>query len=133
MNTDIQVTIADIQIFKRIIAGGVENCLVLMRDKSIPLEERWSLFEQVAEFLPIASWGSDTAWSAIGFDHISDYDEFNTERHQTVKLVDRYEMLREMHGDYEENNEDLWFNAENIDQWREQVLQDGRQGFIYDW
>lgn len=133
MNTDIQVTIADIQIFKKIIADGVENCLVLMRDKSIPLEERWSLFEQVAEFLPISSWGSDTAWKKLGIDTYSEYDDFNTDRGRTVKLVDRYEMLQEMLGDYEEYDESLWYTPEQLNTWREQVLQDGRQGFIYDW
>lgn len=130
-NVDILVTIADIKIFKKIIAGGVENCLVLLRDKSIPLDERWSLFEEVAEFLPIDRYGRDTAWG--NEKQISEYDDFSTDRYQTVYLTSRFEMLDEQLVDYAENGETLWYDQAELDAWREQVLQDGRQGFVYDW
>lgn len=115
------------------IVGVLENYAEIIKpaliDQRFTLEARWRLFVAVESMLPIQSYG--THWGI----HVTDceYDDYGTERYQTVYFTDRLEMLEEMLSNYEENEESLRYTQEDIDAWKERVLASGYRGFVYDW
>jgi hypothetical protein len=129
------------------IKDDLDNCIGRLRDtyltdKTVPLDERWAAYKEVAELLPINSDYTGNVFEKILGD-ISLYDEFNIDRYQTARYVDQVEGLED-DLDWAEEEVDVTYaqprevyvpayNREQITQIKEEVLASGTQGFIYDW
>ena len=119
------------------IRGDLDNCIDRLQetyfsDKSVPLSERWDVYEKVAGILPIDRYGQNAIEGALGND-ISLYDDFNIERYQTVRYVDQIESLESDFGFDEADYGPPRFTQEQIDSIKELVLASGTQGFIHNW
>lgn len=102
----------------------VQYVLPILKDRSLPLDERWSVFLDVAEFLPNDRYGDghiDTLDSSRNM-----YDYFYMDRHQTESYKDFWEHLQER---VDEDVDLGW----DLREWREKVLAAGYGSFTYDW
>lgn len=114
-----------------------------IKDKSIPLEERWDNFKFAVEnkiFVNINGWviHLKTLESSRNF---SWYDDFGVEKYETVKferVVERVsdnleEILEDP--DYSEDFRDNYpiITREELNQLKEEILATGYSGFVMDW
>lgn len=105
----------------------LDERLPRMKDNSLPLEERWAIYVELssAGLLPNESYGDGFLHDLQGtHSELTQYDDFNNDRYQTVKFTDMYQTMLES----PEN-----FEGCNIDGWREKVLEEGYGSFEYDW
>lgn len=121
---DITQTVKGIIVLQQMLDKNVKRVLDALKDKAIPLDDRWKAFIEMGEKvkMPIATYGD-------GFVEILDknltmYDDFYVDRHQTVKYVNLYNQIK---------NLDREIPEKNIAKWKEAVLQSGYGGFIHDW
>lgn len=112
--------------------SSVSGLLPLLTDKNFPLDERWELFKEMSQFLPIPSYGSDYAAEELGL--ISSEHDFGTERNETILFVDRYDTFLDMKYEYDLHDERgaAFQDQAKLDEWRERILAAGEAGFIYD-
>lgn len=100
-----------------------------IRDKSIPLNDRWEVFKEAPK-----DWKNQSNWvqqfeveRKLG--EISWYDDFYIEKNQTVDMVDIVERL--------EDDPTRFFNKgwtlELIVEFKEEILQENISSFNYDW
>lgn len=102
-----------------------------LTDKSISLDDRWSMFEQMcaAHLLGNNGYGSGFLTELAGKPRkLSLYDNFNVERYETITYLDMYEIIQEDLKDDEDK-----YEPENIDAWREAVLASGYMSITHDW
>jgi hypothetical protein len=103
----------------------------VIKDRSVPLAERWDLFENAKDVLPRRGWviHLKELEKNRGFNW---YDTFGFDRHQEVSLVD---VVNDITGNgYEE--EDLnpdFCSWVDVDQLKEEILESGYSSFIFDW
>lgn len=116
-----------------LIDGIKRNCL---KNKDIPLEERWKVYCSVERYLPLHDYyGTDVVNEFLK--DISFYDDLYTERHTTVYYTYLLERLGDDLGEDEDNEEceyptKLRFDINTADI-KEAILQSGQGGFVYDW
>ena len=108
------------------IAAGLTPVLLQLKDTSVPLDERWEAFIALidGDVLTSTETYGDGKLSVLG-PNFSMYDDFDTDRNQTLMYDDMYAIIVD-------NDDDLFVDA-NIDAWREAVLASGHAGFEYDW
>ena len=116
--------IEGIILLQQMVDKNVKEVLTSLKDKSIPLDDRWKAFIEMGEKvkMPIQTYGG--GFAEILHKNLTMYDDFYIERHQTVKYVDLYEQIGGL---------DMEIPEENIAKWKEAVLQSGCGGFIHDW
>lgn len=113
--------------------------LTRLKDRSIPLNERWEAFEILCnnQILTSTKGGNviPSGWSGY-VDVLKDkngtsleLDEIRwTSRYETILYVDMYEPLSsDAYDAYDK------CTRESVDEWRETVLENGHAGFVYDW
>ena len=117
---------------KKFLDSAIENTLHHLKDKSIPLQERWEVYTTLVEDNIINNndpYG-DGFIDVLG-SNLTPYDHFYVEKHQTFSFTSVYETI--MDAD-EEWNKDLFEAREkNLEAWQEAVLQSGYSSFTYDW
>lgn len=91
-----------------------ESINEFIKNKDIPLEERWALFKKLPEEFSVCTYWTGTS----SFD--SPYDDFYMERHET-RLVSQLPSYLERE------------DEADIEILKEQLLQDGYTQVIYDW
>lgn len=119
-----------------------------IKDKSIPLDERWETFKKANNGL---SYHKPFWVDFPGDEHeISWYDDFSIERYETVNLVQFLEdTLPEMIRDLEEDGKDIdptdtfyinfyerrkyLFSRFNLNDWKEYILSINTKSAEYDW
>lgn len=125
----------DIRELKGVRDYVVQSCLYHMKDLELPLDERWDIFLEIEEFLPVSRW--IVHLNALEGKHVkhhgfSWYDDFHTERREEVlysDVVERIEIDRD--SDYvREGSISEWVD---LDALKEEILQSGQRGFICDW
>lgn len=96
----------------------------VIRDKSIPLEERWALFVWAPiTFKNTSSWVEDFDSEKLLGSKIFWYDDLYYERYETVNTTDMIERFKEK----EE------FTPEIIDAFKEEILQKNLGSWVNDW
>ncbi|AVH84965.1 hypothetical protein RsoM2USA_36 [Ralstonia phage RsoM2USA] len=134
--TEIQGRISSIQ--KELIAIE-KDFREIIKDTSIPLDERWSVFKYAPSELKHAySWVQHFSFEesfqeAVGTE-FTWYDEFYAERHQTIdtfNILDHLEERRQHEGD--EVSTYSWVTQDVIDKFKEEVLALAMLSFVYDW
>lgn len=100
-----------------------------LKDKSIPLDDRWEVYTKLVEanvLVKDASYG-DGYLEDLDYNHMSLYDDFYTDRGASLRFIDMYERMTE-------NPEDFTEQARaNLPKWQERVLESGYSSFTYDW
>lgn len=99
-----------------------------LKDKSIPLEERWNLFTGYGIHLldetcdcPYLNWDNG--------EEIFIYDDFYINRHQSVW----YTYLVDCIIEYTEDNPEYNYSEDRLNKLKEQILSNGYSSFLYDW
>lgn len=104
--------------------------LVQLKDTSLPLDERWDAYTQlVNNDILVREMTYGDGFLDVLDKNGSMYDDFNTDRGQTLTFPDMYQMV--MDGD--EWNESLVAMQPNLPAWQEKVLASGYSSFTYDW
>lgn len=99
------------------------NTPKILSDKSVPLEERWKVYLDVENLLPIDSIYLEL--SVDGFNKSPEYyDDLYVERYQTISYSGLVERLEE---------DEKFSSAEYINALKEKILETGQGGCIYDW
>ena len=117
----------------------LSEVLASLKDKSIPVEDRWEAYTILvngALITKMQSYGN-------GFTdvlrkpncdkpgrHYSPYDDFGFERHETREFSFVLELIQDRLEDEDFENVPT---AESIIAWKESVLASGCAGFTYDW
>lgn len=110
----------------------------VITDKSIPLNERWELFKKApTELKETTCWvvNFNTLNEAEG-GHVSWYDMFGVDRHQTVEMLDIIERLEEIieYGQTKIKAKQFFIdNPAKLDDLKEEILSMNLQSFVYDW
>jgi len=118
---------------RKLIDEHMQPILESLKDKSIPLEERWAAYSELVKndiLTEIETYG-DGFVDVLG-DNITLHDDFYIELHQMSRYTTMYQSVAEAQGDcaWEEK---LFSVQKNLPEWQEQVLASGRAGFINDW
>lgn len=105
-----------------------EKFAAYVADKTVPLEDRWSLFETAPDALKEhSSWYADFK---INNEEISWYDDYYLDRHQTMDTLDLVSQTEEMTlSDYTTPK----YSENVINDLKEQVLAKNLGSFVYDW
>jgi hypothetical protein len=116
-------------------------------DKSVPLDERWSVWEDAPnELKDHQSWivrFKNLHDDAIGYDALIRH----AERHETVHITDLFESLEECFAEYQEGEPDgtcewslRWYKNKkkvfenfDMDALKEEILEMNLGSFEYDW
>lgn len=114
--------INEVNTFLKQIENFRKEVQIYCRTKSIPLEERWSVFEKCGVFL-----GKDKDWNHT-FKSLPDkfimYDgEYHVNRYQTVIMINVVDYIIECYGG----------NDINLDKFKEEILEEFIWSFVYDW
>lgn len=99
----------------------------IMKDESLPLEERWTVLEEATDFLPIADFGDGFIEKLAP--HLTAYDDFYMERYGTWTYKDMLEGMVDRLSWDEDSRTKTW----DIDNWKRAVLASGYGGFTHDW
>lgn len=106
----------------------VDDFKSVLKNKSIPLDERWDSFTKLVEsgvLNDIENYGDgfvDTLKLGSGGE-LTPYDDFYIERHETSLYTDLFEKI----------DEDPEIDLDSVVKWKEEVLSKGSAGFVYDW
>lgn len=105
-----------------------------LKDKSIPLDERWEAFEILVNgnvFNKIETYGDGYIDTLVRVDGKEStlYDNFYIERHETTKFPDMLEKILEPAW----KTNEMEYTPESIVKWKEKVLASGNSGFTNDW
>lgn len=103
-----------------------EDFIEYFKDKTIPLEDRWEVFaessnKEVFNNLENRCWNSKVL-DKIGLEW---YDDFGIERYTTGEFVDIIEIVK--------RNYKNKLTHELVDELKEEMLQSGYSGFVFDW
>lgn len=103
------------------------------QDLSIPLEDRWKVFERVGAYL-----GEDNCY-IVRFNSLPKefimYDGYmHAERHQTIDITQILEHIQEgIEEEIEEGESNGKYSKINLDKFKEEVLKKFLWSFDYDW
>jgi hypothetical protein len=122
------------------IKDDLDNCLgrfvdTYLKDKTIPLDERWEAFKTAAEMLPLEPYSDGDCETLLGS---AAYDS-GIERHQTMDYPTLYDWYLDRVNEkelYPEDEDEYNANLPSqqvADEWREQVLARGYGSFQNDW
>jgi hypothetical protein len=130
----------EIELVNRAVANLQKTFCEVIKDKTIPLNDRWDLWRGAPSDLK----AHDSC--VVHFDiedkvgEISWYDDFYIERHETVDMFDLIERIRE---DVKYGAMDYAYTkritkkfvecSELLDEWREEILQMNLESFEFDW
>lgn len=105
--------------------------LELLKDQSLPLDDRWTAYTELVNNSVIVEDGSygDGYLSELG-PNFTQYDDFNNDRYNTVKFLDMYEQIMDAEDDSELG--EIRSNGK-LAKWQEKVLASGYATFTYDW
>ncbi len=109
----------DIETYNKLKLEIKPRILEVTRDKSIPIFSRWEIFEKSYSLLDNKAYG-DGFVEILG-KNITLYDDFHIDRNQTTSYLDLFADIVERG------------YIENLDEWKELVLQSGYGSFTYDW
>lgn len=100
------------------------------QDTNVPLEERWATFA-ACDFGPIDSWGP-RHFKSLDSDCIMYEGPCHIDRYGVYKYSDVY---RSLLSEVEDGNLERIFSSPEytLDDFREEVLQNGEIGFRHDW
>ncbi len=104
-----------------------------IKDKQIPLEERWKLFEETPLYIKgFEPWVERFIFSG---EQIAFYDDFDVEKGSTVDLHDIVQTLTEQlsHDGHYNPIELTEANILDLDALKEDILQRNIGSFVYDW
>jgi hypothetical protein len=127
-----------IEEFQIAVRVAKDNFKTVIKDKSIPLKERWELFVKApTELREKDNWiqSFKALDEALG-SQVSWYDDFNRERHETVYLLDIVSDLEYLIKDCElcSKRFEVFVNKpELLDQYKEEILEKNIESFEYDW
>lgn len=109
---------------------------VFVTDRNYPLDIRWNTFIQ-------SDLGKNDPWIVhFNNEKMDNYicSSFEAERYNTVVMQDMYENmlddLREVDdlgNEYYNTNRELGFSIKDVDEWREEVLEEFIKSFKMDW
>lgn len=109
----------------------------VLMNKELPLEERWNAYLEIEKFLPNNSYGEGYI-EKLGWECV--YIGFGIDRYQTRSFSCIYECIQDNLEDMKEYPEDdKYFDQyrkltpEQLDAWREAVLESGYGSFTNDW
>lgn len=98
----------------------------LIKDKSVPLDERWELFCRAPDSIKLHDrWIHEFKWEEK-HQAISWYDDFYMDRHQTVDMQAIIEIM-------EENESGTEYSEEMILDMKEEILDKNLGSFCNDW
>lgn len=100
----------------------VGELIDFFKDTSVPLEERWGLFEKSSNLLPEDFY--TVYLPEIEKNDLNYYDDFYYDRYQTVDMLD---LLEKIEDDSEK------FSKINVEALKEQILTSGYGSFKFDW
>ena len=113
-----------------------------IKDQSIPLDERWDLFKFACEnnlFVNVESCGGDSK-ILDSHSNFTWYDWFRVDRGNTVIYTEIIEHLEydlrkalDINYKYKQLDTCLLKSQEEIDELKEEFLNTGYSGFVYDW
>lgn len=140
MATTIQELKTDIQSAITLLNRAKKDFSTIIRDKSIPLDERWALFKEVPKELKNHSqfiYDIKIKGLPSRFDF---WQEYEVDRHAVVDLIDVVEMV-ECDIECHKNGEELEFCfteklvtvPDIITQMKEDLLLSNTASFTYDW
>lgn len=109
--------------FKEMEKDIIEYLTKYIKNKSIPVDERWELFKQNSERFPIHTW--ILHFEELEKNDIEYYDTFGYERYTTVDICD---MIESLDDDFNSDDDDIDFNK-----LKEEILQRGYSRFVLDW
>lgn len=110
---------------------GLAPILELLRDTSLPLDDRWTAYTALVESNTLINndgYG-DGFVNTLG--DLSLYDDFNIERHQTMTFSSLYEKIMEADAYYEKSLVEA--RNKTLSLWQEEVLASGKSAFTNDW
>jgi Fe-S-cluster formation regulator IscX/YfhJ len=116
---------------RRVISENTIPVLESLKDKNIDLDTRWQAYTKLVEgdVLTDNETYGDGYIDTLGPD-MTQYDDFNNDRGQTVLFIDMYQRIVEAEQHEDEN---LYAARENLAEWQERVLEKGNASFTYDW
>lgn len=101
-----------------------------LKDKSLPLEDRWGLFVLLSDSLPrIAPWVEHFSFEKESRENLCYCDDFYLERYETISLETLYERLLEMDMDIDSTE----ISEDRLSEIKEEFLASGFTHFKYDW
>lgn len=102
----------------------LEEGFSLIKDKSLPLEERWALFEKMTDATPhIHGWILHFSFEEKDKENLCYYDDLNIQKYETITFVNLLNRLYE--GEY--------VSDERLEEIKEEFLASGYTGFQFDW
>ena len=114
------------KIFLKEIDKLKESFKEFCQNKSIDIEDRWEVFEQIGAFFGVDEW-SIVDFKSLPEEFIMYARDMQTERYQTVNTVNIIQYIEECS---EDNSE---FSGINIDEVKEEILDKFLWSFVYDW
>jgi len=134
-----------IEQYKVAIAAASEKFKATIKDKSIPLEDRWGLFLKAPDYLIDHDFWTAGLKTLDESDngHFSYYDNWYVERHETVHVIDKVSDLESDLKYFKENpgtavhikKWKMFFyeNPSKLDELKEEILEKNLGSFEYDW
>lgn len=117
---------------KEVLVNDVQN---IIKNIAIPLDQRWNLFVSAQAYMPYSGWVMHFDCLEVDND-FNWYDDFNIERHETVELIDIVEEIlddKKWYTDHPSDDHGAKWLTFNLDVFKEEILQRGMRGFIFDW
>lgn len=97
-----------------------EYCLNYLKNKNLPLEDRWNLFVENKNLFPVNNW--IMYFKELDSNNIEYYEYFGFEKYQTVSLVELVDLV-----------DGAGCSDVNLDELKEDILEKGYSAFIFDW
>lgn len=91
-----------------------------IKNKSFPLEDRWKLFVDTKKLFPTKSWL--IYYKEFDKNNINYYEDFGYERREVIDVGEMVEFV----------DEGNWAEV-NLDNLKEEILEQGYSGFRFDW
>ena len=129
MVTQLFTAMYDIKAKNKVLQASVSKMMQELKNKSIPLDERWEVYKDLVEskiLVNVESFGNGYVDFLEGAAEFLLYEDFNIERHETTSFINLYDQVIEMEDEKKPTEE-------SIIEWQEQVLASGYSAFCFDW
>ncbi len=108
-----------------------------IKDKSIPLDERWEFFKEAPEYLKNKSSYIEhfDAETLLEEGEIVWYDEFYIERYQECELVNVISSIEDRINSKDDypHSRGADYSVEFLEAFKEEILQKNMHSFVHDW
>jgi len=114
------------------IQNDMQPLLDSLKDRSIPLDERWAAFTALVEnniLVNEKNYCDGFLADIFGSNKVSLYDDFHMDRNESRTFVEIWESMNDEFFEGGETYADPMLR----DAWREKVMASGFSGFEYDW